>query len=64
MWQLLLYCHMQPRAALKLARIALSHTRSHIGLHYLALDTTRSHSQKNSFKLAHPHSSTCWLALA
>jgi len=63
LWQLQLYCHVQPCAVPELARTRLhSLTLAHppVGSHYLTLDRTRpqspalAHTCQNSFALTHP----------
>jgi len=62
MWQLQLYCHMQPRAALELARPPLARTISHSieFPHSLALAPAR----QNSFALVRPPLGSHCLKLA
>jgi len=64
-WQLQLYCHVQPRAALELA-YTLSRSPA-VGSHYLALDRARSHSlafARACHNFFCTRSSICWLALS
>jgi len=62
MWQLQIYCHVQPRSALELIRIrshSLALGRPPVGSHYLALEKnsfTLSRSGSRSLDLAHTRS--------